>query len=85
MKTYTIQEWADSTGCYTAIEIDQENAMQRLHFFVNKPEIKKLGNLDISFWQDNKHYTVGTLTQDLFVPFDGDWEDSLHSPKEEQS
>ena len=81
----TMQEWSDFTGCYTAVTTDPENIMQRLHFFVNKPVVANMEASTFLGWRDYKHYLVGTLAQDLFVHFDGDWKDSLCTPSDKKT
>ena len=51
----TMQEWADFTGCYTAVTVDF-SGKQRLHFFANKPIVTNIENLGIFAWYDNKYY-----------------------------
>ena len=75
----TMQEWSNFANCYTAVTVDSSGG-QRLHFFINKPVVTNLENLGIFAWRDDKHHMVGTLTQNLFIPFEGDWRDSLCIP-----
>ena len=72
MNKHTLQEWADFTGCYVAVD---ENGY--VCAYKSKPYI---GNTAWFSYSSSVHAFVGINPE--LVEYDGEWRDSLTTPSE---
>jgi len=76
----TLQEIADMFGIYL-VKNSFPDEQNQYKWFSKKPAI----NIDGGFWEsirdDGYPWFGSTFSTELIEPFEGDWRDSLHSPR----